>query len=425
MQHLLETGRGYEKDDFVVDDEDTIEYDDDVSSDLEPEDKEESMYSSLSSKRIAAAKLGEDEICISDAESVSWSSKRAASAAELDDEELLNSFVMSANRKRISFTDMLELHVAYAIKRILYPRIDAVLCDNTSHEFKNMQLEYADRFHAQLRACMENIAKSCAWKKGVLEKIQEMPFIQKTKKEHLIEPLDPDLVCEACGREKRNVSCRLTLWGVKCADGTPVQNANAQIAKKYDDMDGDHDEDDIAIKERHVIYVGRFCAKRIRLFHNLAHLDTLLHLRLLKHLQELKEDHQEDHVRFLRHGKCIYVMPTPETFESEFTDEYRTETAEIWFDKVKSVIQDCADFAKGGRFVWKKKKKNGGEEDIDDGYKRKAPRRERTRRYDNRPFWKFDDGLPSKSDRNRSRRYSFNDRDDKDLSDFDYEESFY
>lgn len=373
IERFVQVGQGYERDGFVADEDEPIEYEDqdeveeaidnddndeveeatdnDDSDDDSDDDKEELSSPPLFQRMTRARARAQQEQAAKSKKRQSEPEDAIYISEPESDEDLLASLSFSLDRHRLSFQQLYELHVQYEIKRLLYPRIAASLQDKSSSVYKQAHMLYADRLLPQIDACLKNLAFSQAWRTGTLESVRNMPFMVKKR-------LDESLVgsqhCDACQRVHTMVSYSLYFWGAKCKEGKTVKNAKKQIVKGYESKRGEEDDDDIAVAESRKMYVGDTCAPRLKLYHTLFHRDTHMMIELLDELDSLKRSLSS--FRSLHKGKRVSVKVPVDNLEKNMVEDVMPAVASRWAHKMNRAIKKCANFTEGGKHVWSKRK---------------------------------------------------------------------
>lgn len=419
LQRFIDSGQGYERDDFVADEDELIEYeydsqdqnengfvsDEATDSDMDDEDedgevdtKETRSSSSGLYKQLLVGEDKEDQDFSDNVESDQEEEensdqeeqpffqrmtrgleeekakkkeqpprkgkKRQAEEEESNhedniylsepesEEDMLVSLGFSLDRHRLSFPQLYEFHVQYMIKRILYPRVDKAMSDETSKEFKRAQMLYADRLQIQMDASLNNLAFSQAWRPHTLANVRQLPFMTKKK----LEEVRKNEPCDVCHRVHTAMSYVLFFWGAKCEEGKMLKNAKKQMDKGYHNLRGEEDSDDILVADQRTIFVGDTCAARLKLYHKLYHRDTRMAIDLIKEMESVKRNLSS--FRTLRKGKRILVEPSPDQLEKELLDEQVPMMANKWAGHMHRAVFKCSDFTEGGKHVWSKRKYN-------------------------------------------------------------------
>ena len=208
---------------------------------------------------------------------------------------------------------------------------------------------YLDRLVPQIDACLNNLAHSEAWRRGVLKCFQEHPFLEKKKIKHRYLQS-----CDACGRMHTVVSRTIFLWGAPCKENDEVANAKKQVEKDYDILKGGQgNADDIPVVHQKTLFLGDQCARRLKLYHALYHRDNKMFIDLMSHLEDEKKELQT--FRTMRHGKRVAVEPTAEELETFMVANHSFGVSKKWARLMQNKMQECAHFAQGGKYVWSKK----------------------------------------------------------------------
>lgn len=171
-----------------------------------------------------------------------------------------------------------------------------------------------------------------------------------------LEKLRRNEPCDACRRVHTVVSYVLFFWGTKCKDGKVLKNAKKQMEKGYHNLFGEDDSDDIVVADQRTMFVGDTCAARLKLYHKLYHRDTRMAIDLIEDLESFKRDLSS--FRTLRKGKRILVEPSPDKLEKEMLKEQVPRVANKWSGQIHRAVFKCSDFTEGGKHVWSKRKYN-------------------------------------------------------------------
>ena len=280
MEHLIEQGKGYSRDGFVVDDSD-----------------EES--SSCGAKR-KTYDVEEDDLEDEEDDLLDESSS-------VDD--MLEEFVAANRTKHLAMDDLFDLYFQHVVKSQLDPSHARRCTDKTSGEYEVVSQNCENVLKERINSMSHGIAQSEAWKPNVLKAINTFPFLQW---EEITK--DPAVICEACKRKGRIASQNNELAGVPCKPQAYIENAKLLLDQGWEQYNGilytEHffTLDDVPLAHQCDFVVGWQCCARISAYHGLFHLLTHFTLSILALVRSLETTYSR--TRTMRHGRVITIKPT-------------------------------------------------------------------------------------------------------------------